>query len=89
MNYLTADLPHLIHAANTVAGDAKMTFGTLTNVQLNWRPSSDRWSVAQCFDHLITTNQGYVPVIENVLAAKTDLLARDAPCAPTRRQTVD
>lgn len=82
MNYLTADLPHLIHAANTVAGDVKMAFGTLSSVQLNWKPSSDRWSVAQCFDHLITTNQGYIPIIENVLAGQKRTFWQGMPLVP-------
>lgn len=38
--------------------------------QLNWKPSAERWSIAQCFDHLITSNKGYLPIIESVRSGK-------------------
>lgn len=41
----------------TVAGDdVRNAFGSLTNEQLNWKPSEKGWSVAQCLDHLIRSN---------------------------------
>jgi hypothetical protein len=67
MDYLTAKLPALIDAANDIAVEAKSTFGKLTPAQLNWKPSAERWSVAQCFDHLLTSNKGYFPTIEGVI----------------------
>jgi len=70
MDYLKADLPSLITTANNTADEAQSTFGRLTAAQLNWKPSPERWSVAQCFDHLLTTNKGYFPEIDNVLAGK-------------------
>jgi hypothetical protein len=68
MDYLTAKLPALITAANDIAAEAKSTFGRLTPAQLNWKPSAERWSVAQCFDHLLTSNKGYFPTIDGVIA---------------------
>jgi DinB superfamily len=68
MDFLKADLPSLIAAANDIAAEAKPTFGRLTPAQLNWKPSAERWSVAQCFEHLLTTNKGYFPPIEGVIA---------------------
>jgi hypothetical protein len=70
MEIRTADLPSLIAAANQVADEAKTTFGGLTPAQLNWKPGAERWSVAQCFEHLLTSNKGYFPIIENVLAGQ-------------------
>ena len=49
-----------------LAGDARATFGGLTPRQLNWKPSAERWSVGQCFEHLLKTNEPYVPVAERV-----------------------
>jgi len=41
----------------TVAGnDARESFGSLSDEQLNWKPSEKGWSVAQCLDHLIRSN---------------------------------
>lgn len=36
-------------AARTVSGD-------LTEAQLNWKPSADKWSIAQCLEHLAITS---------------------------------
>lgn len=31
----------------------KAEFSTLSSSQLNWQPSNDEWSIAQCLEHLI------------------------------------
>jgi len=49
-----------------VSEGARNEFGALTVEQLNWKPGAERWSVAQCFDHLVTTNVGYFPVFESI-----------------------
>lgn len=41
-------------------------FGELSIEQLNWKPNSQTWSIAQNIDHLIITNNTYFPVIESV-----------------------
>ena len=82
MNYQKADLPSLIAAANNVANEARITFGPLTAAQLNWKPSPERWSVAQCFDHLLNTNNGYLPEIDNVLAGKKRTFWERVPVLP-------
>lgn len=82
MDYLTADLNTLITSANKIANDAKATFGGLSVSQLNWKPAPERWSVAQCFDHLISTNKGYFPVIEEVLAGKKRSFWESMPVLP-------
>lgn len=40
----------------------------LTTVQLNWRPSPTSWSIGQCLDHLLVTNNVYLPPITASLA---------------------
>lgn len=82
MDYLKADLPSLIAAANEVAADAKTTFGRLTPAQLNWKPSAERWSVAQCFDHLLSSNRGYFPIIDSVLAGHKRTFWQSVPGYP-------
>ena len=66
------DLPSVINAANNVANEARSTFGHLSPSQLNWKPSAERWSVAQCFEHLLTSNKGYLPIIDNVIYSLMD-----------------
>src|SRR5689334_20364489 len=82
MNYKTADLPSLIAAANQVAADAKSTFGNLSSVQLNWKPSAERWSVGQCFDHLLTSNKGYLPIFNDVLKGRKQSFWESMPLLP-------
>src|SRR5688572_20924126 len=48
------------------ANDAKETFGSLSVEQLNWKPAEKSWSIAQCFDHLITTHSLYFPLFEKL-----------------------
>ena len=82
MNYRTADFTSLIAAINHVATEAGTTFGQLTPAQLNWKPSAERWSVAQCFDHLLTSNKGYLPIIDSVLAGKKPTFKERIPLLP-------
>jgi DinB superfamily len=82
MDYRKADLPELITEANRVATEAKATFGGLTASQLNWKPSAERWSVAQCFDHLLTSNKGYLPIVDSVLAGKKPTFWERMPVIP-------
>jgi hypothetical protein len=53
----------------TIMDDTRARFGDLSAPQLNWKPSADRWSVAQCFDHLVTANAAFFPIFEQVLNA--------------------
>jgi len=82
MNYQHADLQSLIAAVNNVANDARNTFGRLSPAQLNWKPSTERWSVAQCFDHLLASNRGYFPIIDGVLAGKKRTIWQSMPVLP-------
>jgi hypothetical protein len=56
MDYTTLSLAEVRAGLESVAEDAEATFGSLDGRQLNWRPDATRWSVAQCFDHLLTAN---------------------------------
>ena len=82
MNAQKAELANLIATANQIANDAKSTFGHLSAAQLNWKPSTDCWSVAQCFDHLLTSNKGYFPVIDDVFAGKKRTFWERMPVLP-------
>ena len=67
-----ARLSGLISAARTIASEVEAGFGDLTRQQLNWKPGADQWSVAQCFDHLVTSNGSYFPVFDMVLSGKKE-----------------
>lgn len=82
MDYRNADLPSLIAAANQVAANTTSEFGGLSPSQLNWKPSAERWSVAQCFDHLLTSNKGYIPIIDEVLKGRKQSVWESMPLLP-------
>jgi len=37
--------------------DAKQLIAGLTKSQLNWKPAPEKWSMAQCLEHLAVTNK--------------------------------
>jgi hypothetical protein len=82
MDLRQADLSKLVSEANTLAKNAKATFGQLTVSQLSWKPSAERWSVAQCFDHLLNTNKPYFPIVDNVLAGQKPTFWQRLPLIP-------
>jgi hypothetical protein len=67
---MSSDLAGVVKQIETIAVDAERVFGSLSPSQLNWKPGAERWSVGQCFDHLITTNQSYFPAFDSVIAGQ-------------------
>ena len=53
-------------------------FGELTIEQLNWKPNSNTWSIAQNLDHLIVVNETYYPVLASLKTGtyKTPFVAK-------------
>ena len=64
--YQLESLSELVSTINTITNEVKANFGKLSAQQLNWKPSVNEWGVAQCFDHLVTTNATYFPIFELV-----------------------
>jgi hypothetical protein len=56
MDYTTLSLNDVRTGLEAVGREAEATFGGLDDRQLNWRPDDTRWSVAQCFEHLLTAD---------------------------------
>ncbi len=46
------------------------SFLSLTENQLNWKISADKWSVGECVDHLIVTNKLYLDEFEKQFSQK-------------------
>jgi hypothetical protein len=57
----------IIPKLKAISANAKQTFGKLSNEQINWKPNQESWSVGQCFEHLIVTNNLYFPNIKKVI----------------------
>lgn len=51
-----------------VSDDVSETFGVLTIEQLNWKPAEKSWSIGQCLDHLILTNEQFYPEFDKLAA---------------------
>lgn len=49
-----------------ITNDFFQKFGALNSEQLNLKPDSNTWSIAQNIDHLIVINESYYPVIQSV-----------------------
>ena len=49
-----------------VADETQAIFGGLSSEQLNWKPAANSWSVGQCFEHIIKTNEMFYPEFEKL-----------------------
>jgi hypothetical protein len=75
------ELGVMLEELDAVGREAREVFGHLSPSQLNWKPSAERWSVGQCFDHLVVTNRCFFPDMERVAAGtyRPSLWARVSP----------
>ena len=65
--------PHLVRArADHLEGTERWLelVGELGATQANWRPGPDRWSVAQCLDHVVVVTGAALPGLEAIVAAR-------------------
>jgi hypothetical protein len=83
MNYTGLSFAEVQDALNDVARDAHATFGGLTVRQLNWRPDATRWSVAQCFQHLLTANGLMLTAAKDAMEHRPGSLWQRAPILPS------
>ncbi len=60
-------LPDLLNRLTNMSTKVPLAFGQLTSEQLNWKPSPNQWSVGQCLDHLVTTNELYYALFDQAL----------------------
>jgi DinB superfamily len=57
----------MVSRLEQISADAKQTFGGLAAAQINWKPAAEKWSVGQCFEHLIKINAAYFPVFAGII----------------------
>lgn len=53
---MNSRIEEVVKELESAGSDARQSFGSLSEKQLNWKPSEKGWSVAQCLDHLIRSN---------------------------------
>ena len=67
MDYATLSLTDVRTGLDAIARETQSMFGGLDARLLNWRPDATRWSVAQCFDHLVVANRLMLQAAEAAL----------------------
>jgi hypothetical protein len=63
-------IENLTSGFEQVGNDVRTTFGGLSAEQINWKPSAEGWSVGQCLDHLIKSNEAFGPQFEKLLSGE-------------------
>jgi hypothetical protein len=84
MNYADLSLSGVVAAIHEIGEDARITFGALDQRQLNWRPDDTQWSVAQCFEHLVTGNRLVVDAAKSALRNPATSVWQRLPLWPGR-----
>jgi hypothetical protein len=64
------ELSNITNDLREISENAQKTFGQLSAEQLNWRPSAEGWSVGQCFEHLIKTNEFFFDELDRIAAGE-------------------
>src|SRR5229473_155159 len=57
---LVEDLQNYHRQFESIKTGAQNLLGDLNALQFNWQPGGDRWSIAQCIDHLVVTGRSSV-----------------------------
>ncbi len=57
---LYRDAEEVLHASEAL-------FASLTPAQLCWKPGKRKWSILQCFEHLLITNQLYMDGLKGAM----------------------
>lgn len=59
-------LQELLPEADRFLAELETAFGPLSAEQLNWKPAPQRWSIAQCMQHIIISNKLYFPILVQI-----------------------
>ena len=62
------DVSEIVGELEKIEAEVRQEFGSLTAQQINWRPSPDGWSIGQCLDHLIKSNEGFYAEFDKLAA---------------------
>lgn len=63
---MRVELSNLTSELQKIAENAQTTFGRFSAEQINWKPNAESWSVGQCFEHLIKTNELFYDALEQI-----------------------
>jgi hypothetical protein len=58
---------NLVADLEEITVDVRNSFDSLTSGQINWKSSSESWSVGQCLEHLIKINSAYFRQFDEII----------------------
>ena len=64
---LVEELQNYHQQFQSIKIEAQNLLTDLTDVQFNWRPDTDRWSISQCIDHLVVTGRNSLSHIDRAI----------------------
>ena len=69
----------VIAQAQRNADEARSVVDGLNDARLNWKPSPDQWSIAQCLEHLTAASRGFNQYFADALARGRQRFAAATP----------
>src|SRR3989442_4469217 len=66
---MNAELAGYLQQIEAAKREAATFLAGMTDAQFNWRPSPERWSIGQCFDHLNVSVRTALPAFDRAIAA--------------------
>ncbi|OLC08394.1 MAG: hypothetical protein AUH42_01520 [Gemmatimonadetes bacterium 13_1_40CM_70_11] len=66
---MNAELAGYLQQIEAAKREAATFLAGMTDAQFNWRPSPERWSIGQCFDHLNVSVRTTLPAFDRAIAA--------------------
>lgn len=67
---MNSEADNLTGELQKVSTGALKTFGGFSAEQINWRPSAEGWSIGQCFEHLIKSNELFFAKLDEIAEGK-------------------
>src|SRR2546425_6732042 len=64
---LVEDLQNYHRQFESIKTEAQNLLGDLNELQFKWQPGTDRWSIAQCIDHLVVTGRSSLSNIHRAI----------------------
>jgi len=56
----------ILQKGNDARQKVQSDFSNLSLQQLNWKPSPESWSIAQCLNHLVVSDSSYFSILEKI-----------------------
>lgn len=65
---LAPELDDVRRQLEQISADSASLVGEMSDDQFNWSPAANRWSIAQCIEHLNAAARGYLPMLDEGIA---------------------